>query len=89
MFQFTKAIVGNDTFDFSNLARDLTQPGALSLDQIASDPRNSPEVQNEIDYLSRDSRAETDYLNRDAQAEIDYYNEINQTGPDNSSDLWF
>ncbi len=60
--------LSRDTFDFSQLTRDLTQPGALSLDQIVSDPSSNPDVQNEIDYLGRD-----------AQAEIDYQNSLNQT----------
>ncbi|HEY8566791.1 MAG TPA: hypothetical protein VIL65_14945 [Beijerinckiaceae bacterium] len=100
MFQFAKAFLESDAFDFSALAKDLTQPGALSLDQVVSNPRNDPAVQDEIDYygrdsqaetdyLSRDSQAETDYLNRDAQAEIDYYNQMNQTGASGSDGLWF
>lgn len=80
MFDFVSALVASDTLDFTNLVDDLGRQGALSLDQIASDPRDNSAVQDEVDYLGRDARAETDSLNRDAQAEIDYYNQLNQTG---------
>lgn len=59
---------GDDAFDFASPISDLTQPNALSLDQIVSDSSDNPAVQDEIDYLGRDS-----------QAEIDYQNELNQT----------
>ncbi len=98
MFPFAKALIESDTFNFTRLAGDLTRPGTLSLDQVASDPRTDPAVQDEIDYyerdsraeidyLNRDARAETDYLNRDAQAEIGYANQMNQAGA--SDGLWF
>jgi hypothetical protein len=60
--------LSNDAFDFSKLAQDLTRPGALSLDQLVSNPSANPDVQNEIDYLGRD-----------AQAEIDDQNALNQS----------
>ncbi len=76
----------DDTFDFASPVRDVTQPGALSLDQIVSDPSASPAVQDEIDFLGRDAQAEIDYQddlnqtdwsglpqNQAVQSEIDYY----------------
>ncbi len=100
MFQLAKALIESDTFDFSSLVGDLSRPGALSLDQIASDPRNDPAVQDEIAYLGRDSQAEIDYLNRDAkaesdfynrdaQAEIDYFNSMSMAGQSSADGFWF